>query len=297
MKAEFSEFTYGFSLVNELAKTLSCTAAPILPSLIEEGEKGGGYDAKLLSKRGTILNLQFKLSDYMVAANAREFRIPGHSISLPYYRFGITSARISEQHSLLLELEDIQPLTFYVAPVFHLNGEINSYWNSDSVTQNSVFVRPSSIGDLPDIYPHTVCFDDSAIERNQAYRFSNPQNIDILSFQSFSKSVIAEVGRATEPLEGAISRVLEQYESAIRNTQQRKRNRTAELMIGYDLSPSLIPYSPESQDPLEQSLSRLEDILSQPAHDLFRQIAQISTGIFGTQAIAVVESGQEKHNV
>ena len=61
MNAQFSEFTYGFSLVSELAKTLACTAVPIFPSLIEEGKMGGGYDAKLLSKKGTILNLQFKL--------------------------------------------------------------------------------------------------------------------------------------------------------------------------------------------------------------------------------------------
>ena len=77
MKAEFSEFTYGLSLVNELTKTLTCTAVPIFPSLIEEGKKGGGYDAKLLSKRGTILNLQFKLSDWMKGSNAREHRISG----------------------------------------------------------------------------------------------------------------------------------------------------------------------------------------------------------------------------
>ena len=35
MKAEFSEFTFGFSLVNELASALSCAAVPIFPSLLE----------------------------------------------------------------------------------------------------------------------------------------------------------------------------------------------------------------------------------------------------------------------
>ena len=40
MKAEFSEFTFGFSLVNELASALSCAAVPIFPSLLEEGKEG-----------------------------------------------------------------------------------------------------------------------------------------------------------------------------------------------------------------------------------------------------------------
>jgi hypothetical protein len=47
MKAHFSEFTYGFSLVSELASALGCAAVPIFPSLIEEGKDGGGYDVEM----------------------------------------------------------------------------------------------------------------------------------------------------------------------------------------------------------------------------------------------------------
>ena len=303
MRAEFSEFTYGFSLVNELAKNLSCTAVPIFPSLIEEGTKGGGYDAKLFSEKGTILNLQFKLSDCMIASHAREYRIPGHKLSLPYYRFGITSERISEQHSLLLELENIQPLTFYVAPKFHLNDQINAYWNSHSVSRNSVFVRPSLIGDLPDAYLHSVCFDTSSVEKNRAYLFSNPQSIEILPFDSFSEAVTAEVLQTTERLDSAINRALEQYRFAIQNAQQRERDRTAESLDGFDsLRVPAISYTSERQyllnppHSLDRSLLRLEEILSQTTDrsELFRQIAQVSTGIFGTQAIAVVEKTPKK---
>ena len=192
---------------------------------------------------------------------------------------------------MLLELEDIQPLTFYAAPVFHLNDEINSYWNSDSVTQKSVFVKPSSIGDLPDLYPHRVCFDASTIAKKQAYLFSEPDDIEILPFQSFSECIIAEVVQATEPLESSISRACEQYASAIRNAQRRERDRTSDRMIKHDLYHPSIRDTLEVHDPLDQSRSRLEHILSQPARgdDLLRQIAQISTSIFGTQAIAVVQ--------
>ena len=194
MKAEFSEFTYGFSLVNELANALSCTAVPIFPSLLEEGKEGGGYDAKLLSKKGTILYLQFKLSDLMKMRSTREYKIPGHNLSLPYYRFEIMSERISEQHSLLLALEKIEPLTFYVAPIFHLSGEINAHWSSGSVTQHSVFVKPSSIGDLPDHNPHRVCFDAASIAKNQAYFFSELQEAEVSSriFGALAIAVVKE---------------------------------------------------------------------------------------------------------
>ncbi len=75
MKADFSEFTYGFSLVNELANTLSCTAVPIFPNMVEEGREGGGYDVKLLSGQGKILNFQFKLSERMKPRNSSEYKI------------------------------------------------------------------------------------------------------------------------------------------------------------------------------------------------------------------------------
>lgn len=48
MKSQFSEFTYGFSVTNELLYYLRCDSsqAPIFPSLLEEGREGGGYDMK-----------------------------------------------------------------------------------------------------------------------------------------------------------------------------------------------------------------------------------------------------------
>ena len=140
-------------------------------------------------RREKFSTFSSKLSDCMKARGAREYKTPGHSLSLPYYRFEITSERISNQHSLLLSLQDTQPLTFYVVPAFHRNDEINEYWSSDSVTQNSVFVRPRSIGDLPDLNPHRVCFDVASIKNKQAYFFSEPQEIEVFPFQSFSDSL------------------------------------------------------------------------------------------------------------
>ena len=291
MKAEFSEFTYGFSLVDKLAKVLSCTAVPIFPSLLEEGKEGGGYDARLLSKKGKILNLQFKLSDWMKTRSAREYKILGDSLPLPYYRFEIMSKRISKQHSLLLELENTYPLTFYAAPAFHLKDKINAHWNSGSVTEHSVFVKPSSIGPLPDSNAHRVCFNASSIVKKQAYFFSVPRKIEVFPFQSFSDFVDKKVDQETDTLQNSIRRAREQYATAIKNAYLEESDRLSPSTVSEDLPFAHSRDISQLRNLLNCDLRRLEEILSEPAdgRDLLRQVAQVSSGIFGAQAIAVVK--------
>ena len=290
MKAEFSEFTYGFSLVNELDRALCCTAVPIFPSLIEEGKDGGGYDAKLLTKKGKILNLQFKLSDWMKVRSAREYKIAGGNLSLPYHRFEITSKRVSRQQELLLVLEDVEPLTFYAAPAFHLNEHINAYWNSSLITQNTVFVKPSSIGELPDLKVHRVCFNAALIQKKRAYFFSDPQEIEILPFKSFSNFVIEQVAEETNTLEHSIGLMREEFTTTIENARARGRDRARASAISDDSGFVEIPELKSRRVDLDRDLTRLEEILSKPVdgRELLRQVALVSAGIFGTQAIAVV---------
>lgn len=58
----FSEFTYGFALVNELVSNKPRTVnVPVFPSLIMEGQTGGGYDV-YLDRPGRPMFLQFKLA-------------------------------------------------------------------------------------------------------------------------------------------------------------------------------------------------------------------------------------------
>src|SRR4051794_37173385 len=68
---EISEFSYGFALTNELVGWTALKAAPMFPSLIEEGKKGGGYDVKL-DAPGKPLYLQFKRAHCMTRRSARE---------------------------------------------------------------------------------------------------------------------------------------------------------------------------------------------------------------------------------
>jgi hypothetical protein len=106
MTPDISEFSYGFALTQELIVIAGepLRAAPIFPSLIEEGKAGGGYDVNL-DIPGFPLFLQFKRADCMVRRTAAEARNP-HNFPLPFYRMKITERRRSAQHDMLLQLDD-----------------------------------------------------------------------------------------------------------------------------------------------------------------------------------------------
>src|SRR5260370_6663954 len=127
MTPEISEFSYGFDLTNEIVGWAPVAAAPLFPSLIEEGRAGGGYDVKL-DVPGIPLYLQFKRADCMKTRNAREIREFHLPLLPPFYRFKITESGKSDQHELLLQLDDGSCLVFYVAPRFHELAEINHAW-------------------------------------------------------------------------------------------------------------------------------------------------------------------------
>ena len=103
MKSNISEFSYGFALTDELIRFpgFKLTAAPVFPSLYEEGQTGGGWDVRL-NRPGIPLFLQFKLSECMVRRNCREVR--EGILGVPCYRIQLLAARLSHQHRLLLDL-------------------------------------------------------------------------------------------------------------------------------------------------------------------------------------------------
>jgi hypothetical protein len=158
MTPEISEFSYGFALTNEIVGWAPITAAPLFPSLIEEGKAGGGYDVKL-DMPAVPLYLQFKRADCMTRRSAREIRKDQLPLSLPFYRFKITESGKSDQHELLLALDDGTSFVFYAAPRFHELTEINEAWNDNAVATRSIFVAPSRIGQL-DMQSHYVAYDE-----------------------------------------------------------------------------------------------------------------------------------------
>src|SRR5262249_10714370 len=129
MTPDLSEFSYGFALTHELVGRIGpLRAAPIFPSLLEEGKAGGGYDVNL-NAPGFPLYLQFKRADCMTRSSAREIAQFGLPLNLPYYRMKVTERKRSAQHELLLELDDGNNQVFYASPCFHTVPELNDAWN------------------------------------------------------------------------------------------------------------------------------------------------------------------------
>ena len=169
MNPDFSEFSYGYAVTEELAKTHKAhlLGAPIFPSLYEEGKVGGGYDMKI-PMAGKAIFIQFKLSDYLERTNAKEHR--DGVLSVPYYRMHIRPIKHSDQHNLLLELENSGETVFYIAPEFHLPRELNEFYLNSSVVQNSAAFSPGVIGPMPDDEEHYLVFKRGTSE---AYRCSD----------------------------------------------------------------------------------------------------------------------------
>lgn len=156
MRPLLSEFSFGYALTEELASGAfgPLIGAPIFPSLIQEGRPGGGYDLHL-PLVGAPLFLQFKLSDCMVYRSAREWDLFNRS----YYRMHLRPGRHSDQHALLCTLETSGEEVYYVAPYFHTTEELNTHYSNQTVAENSIWFRPSTIGALPDDNDHYIAFD------------------------------------------------------------------------------------------------------------------------------------------
>lgn len=170
MKPQFSEFTYGYTVVEELSRSYGFTAVPTFPSLIEEGRKGGGYDVKLGIK-GIPFFLQFKRSDLLSRTNSKYYSIFGSS----YYRFNLHALRYSQQHNLLLHLERCGNPVFYIAPKFYKNKELQNNYFSKTIVKNSILISPTSIGNLPDNNEHSICFN---ISESKVFLCSEPKVIE-----------------------------------------------------------------------------------------------------------------------
>lgn len=211
MTPEISEFSYGFALTNELVGWTALKAAPVFPSLIEEGKKGGGYDVKL-DAPGKPLYLQFKRAHCMTRRSAREIRSYGLDLQPSFYRFAITERKISFQHTSLFELDDGANLVFYVAPRFHTFDEINSAWEEQRVVQRSIFVSPREIGLIDDDRAHTVSSDQW-----NAYFCSEPKKIKALTVADLQKRILGKLEDDARPIRAQLGEWL----SELRSTRER----------------------------------------------------------------------------
>lgn len=157
MKSEFSEFSYGYAIVDELLnwRGIGLRTFPFFPSLREEAKLG--YDVRL-DRPGAPIFLQFKLSDGMERNTAAEIQKHALPLTLPIYRMHLIRADRSKQHSLLVSLNRRQRYVYYVAPRFHRGNEFGRHYLSHDVVDNSIFISPRDIGKIHDKRNHMVSF-------------------------------------------------------------------------------------------------------------------------------------------
>lgn len=219
MRSLLSEFSYGFALTHELVKAMgTLTAAPIFPSLVEEGAAGGGYDVKL-DKPGLPLYIQFKRSECLKLNTGREIKA-GATLSRPYYRFAVTAAADSNQHEMLLDWDTSSNEVFYAAPMFHTKPEFDRAFLNDEVRQRSFFVRPRLIGRFSDDKPHYVSFDGS-----RCYVMSKPREIEAMGIADLEQLFRGKLSNEKRTLKEMLPETL-QKAKAVRDDQ---RNRDAAL--------------------------------------------------------------------
>jgi hypothetical protein len=266
MSPEISEFSYGFALTNELVGWADLRTAPIFPNLVEEGRAGGGYDVKL-DLPGVPMYLQFKRAECMKTRNAKEIQ-DGASLGTPFHRFQLMDRAMSQQHQLLLQLDDGTNQVYYTAPRFHTFAEINSAWSTNSITSRSIFIKPQDIGPLSP-GSHTVAFD-----RTSAYLCSDPKSVAFLDADGLRKKLVLRLESEKLPLRKRLRAYVDQATHVANEIEEEAADSGAIQLRAELESSSLRRSRPLSSD--EQLLRVLSDLAAQ---------------IFGSQLVVVQLAG------
>lgn len=268
MTPEITEFSYGFALTNEIVGWAQVEAAPVFPSLIEEGKVGGGYDVKL-DMPGVPLYLQFKRADCMLRRSAKELNVYNLPLFRPFYRFKITEYGRSDQHELLLALDDGSCFVFYAAPRFHEISEINNAWRDNLVATRSIFVAPSIIGPL-DAASHHVAYDE-----REAWLCSDPKRLEFLDSNNLIEQLLKKLHADSRPLREKIPEFVHHIDAAERRAVARmieKAPDAARIDRATPSGPAIPSRGPRRLTELELQL---------------RQVSDAAARVFDTQLIII----------
>ncbi|TME10503.1 MAG: hypothetical protein E6I80_06710 [Chloroflexi bacterium] len=174
MNSEFSEFTYGFLLCNEIINKQRrkniISSIPTFPSLLQEAKVG--YDVKIPT-RGLPLFLQFKLAQYLNYKSRAKCKT---AYTQNFFRVTVYRRRVSPQHNLLWELAKKQPQVFYAAPAFHLVTDFKRFFLREDIRSNSVFVPLRRLNEIKDDDEHYVTYVNNKL---MSFRWWSEDGIEI----------------------------------------------------------------------------------------------------------------------
>ena len=151
MKPEITDISYSTALTFELVTQYGflTLGAPIFPSLRKESIYQTDMNAK-----SVLLFFQYKLSEHIVgtASSLQD------DWGVPYYRFLIHPKNKNKRHEVLLHLEDMNHLAYYVAPEFHTKSGLYESLMQKALLTHSTFWSPRQIGSLSQAERNTLSY-------------------------------------------------------------------------------------------------------------------------------------------
>jgi hypothetical protein len=206
----------------------------------------------------------------------------------------ITGKADSEQHEMLIDLDQTPNLVFYAAPMFHRKEEFDEAFLRGVVRQRSFFVTPRQIGHFADDEAHYLSFD------GQTYVvMSEPRIIEGYGAVELEAMLKKRLAQDLRPLRETIGEAIQGAEVA--RALSRKRVRTALQEEGDDSPLSAVAELPESPTPSEIFKRRQEQAIP-PApqsaskedveHEALRRLADIALRDFNAQ-LYIVQSKPE----
>ena len=147
MKAEFSEFSYGFSFTENLIRSKSSVvSAPLFLNQVREYEWGCDLALELDNCFWKPLFFQFKIPDVMTNRRAREISKFGLNISPWYFRMYLHKKNAYNQQKALAKLDNDFPRSaFYATPEFHEYSDLNKHFKNGKVHEYSALFSPTDI--------------------------------------------------------------------------------------------------------------------------------------------------------
>ena len=107
-----------------------------------------------MNAKSVLLFFQYKLSEYIVgtASSLQD------DWGVPYYRFLIHPKNKNKRHEVLLHLEDMNHLAYYVAPEFHTKSGLYESLMQKALLTHSTFWSPRQIGSLLQAERNTLSY-------------------------------------------------------------------------------------------------------------------------------------------
>ncbi len=151
MKPEITDISYSTALTFELVTQYGflTLGAPVFPSLRKESIYQTDMNAK-----SVLLFFQYKSSEHIVgtASSVQD------DWGVPYSRFLIHPGNKNKRHEVLLHLEDMNYLVYYVAPEFHTKSGLYESLMQKSLLTHSTFWSPRQIGSLSQTERNTLSY-------------------------------------------------------------------------------------------------------------------------------------------